>query len=336
MSDRAIRATNDEAFAAKVSAVSRGYFQDPYVRALGEATAPGLAQAPPTRQPMINRGTFARVTFVRRCVASFLAAAPPGGPAPQVVSFGAGFDTLPFLLVAAAPRSRPLRYVELDFQPLVRAKADAVAATPALAALFERAVRAADGGIAAAAADGSAYTVAPCDLRDTGRVREVLRGAGLDAAAPTVFISECVLVYMEPAASDALIRMAASEFTGLRAFVNYEPVEPGDAFGEQMVKNVAMRGSPLVGIHRYPTVEAQRRRFADAGWAHVDAMSMLDALTGLLDEAEVKRINRIEMLDELEEFRLMMEHYSFVWARAAPEGREQALAGLRLHGRPPG
>lgn len=310
-SDAAVRATNDEAFAAKVSAARAGYLADPYALALADAGA--LAAGAPARQPLINRGTFARVTFVRRRVARF-AAAQPRGAAVQVVSLGAGFDTLPFVLLGA--RARVRRYVELDFADVVAAKAAAVKGTPAVAAVFES-VRAQGAGLVAESAAGAEYSLAACDLRDLRTVREALDAAGVCRAAPTVFISECVLVYMEPAASDALLALGAQEFRGPRAWVNYEPVRPGDAFGEQMVANIAMRGSPLLGIAEYPSVAAQRTRFEDTGFETVEALTMLEAMAEVLDDDERARLDRLERLDEFEEFRMMMEHYCVVWAQAA-------------------
>jgi hypothetical protein len=138
------------------------------------------------------------------------------------------------------------------------------------------------------------------------------------------------LVYMLPTASDALIRMAHDEFTGVRAFVNYEPIMPHDPFGKQMVLNISMRGSPLLGIDMYRTVEEQKSRFLEAGWADVTSVSMLHAFAAFLNADDVKRINGIEMLDEVEEWKLMMTHYCFVWAISAPLEHENMLELLSL------
>lgn len=308
-SDAAVRATNDEAFAAKVSATRAGYLRDPYALALADAGA--LAGAPATRQPLINRGTFARVTFVRRRVARFVAAQRSAGV--QVVSLGAGFDTLPFVLMGADGGVR--RYVELDFVDVVAAKATAVKGTPAVAAVFDS-VRTEGAGLVADGLGGAQYCLAACDLRDMGAVRAALDDAGVSREAPTVFISECVLVYMEPAASDALLAMGAHDFSGPRAWVNYEPVRPGDPFGEQMVANIALRGSPLLGIAKYPSVDAQRARFETIGFESVEALTMLEAMAEVLNDGERERLDRLERLDEFEEFRMMMEHYCVVWAQA--------------------
>lgn len=67
--DRAIRSTNDEATVGKYSAVSRGYYRDPFVDAF-------LAHEPQHfHGPLMNRGHFARVRAIqaRRLVAAVLA-----------------------------------------------------------------------------------------------------------------------------------------------------------------------------------------------------------------------------------------------------------------------
>jgi tRNA wybutosine-synthesizing protein 4 len=329
-SDSAVQATNDEAVVAKLSAVRRGYFKDPYILALCDALSSPISSKAPPRQPMINRGTYARVSFVRGMVTRFLAALRLRGPV-QVVSFGAGFDTLPFTLIADNQQNGLTKYVELDFSAVIRGKVDAMASSPLIASLFETMVRSADGGVQAQAKSGGAtYVASECDLRDPQRVLQVIKAAGIDSTRSTVFITECVLVYMLPAASDALIRMAHDEFSGVRAFVNYEPIMPHDPFGKQMVLNISMRGSPLLGIDKYRTVELQKSRFLDAGWSDVTSVSMLHAFTAFLNSDDVKRINSIEMLDEVEEWKLMMTHYCFVWAISAPRGQEYILEALSL------
>jgi tRNA wybutosine-synthesizing protein 4 len=326
-SDSAVQATNDEALVAKLSAVQRGYFKDPYISALCDALSSPMSRSFPARQPMINRGTYARVSLIRLAVGKFLSAMQSQGPV-QIVSLGAGHDTLPFNILSECADAR-LRYIELDFAEVIRGKVDGIASSPKIASLFKQMTRVGD-GVRATTKNGAIYVASPCDLRNLEEVRDVLQLAGIDFSTSTVFIAECVLVYMRPTASDDLIRMASTQFSGVRAFANYEPIMPNDPFGRQMVLNISMRGSPLLGITKYPTTKDQRQRFIDASWSDVDALSMLDAFGSVLDAEDVKRINRIEMLDEVEEWRLMMSHYCVVWARSAPKSQVHLLEKIRL------
>ena len=50
-----VRATADDAVTAKIAASAQGYFDDPF-----SARFWGLNAQPPKRQPIINRGTWAR------------------------------------------------------------------------------------------------------------------------------------------------------------------------------------------------------------------------------------------------------------------------------------
>lgn len=42
------------------------------------------------------------------------------------------------------------------------------------------------------------YCLLPVDLRDLEQLKAALQEAGLDPAAPTYVLSECVLVYLQP------------------------------------------------------------------------------------------------------------------------------------------
>ena len=67
------------------------------------------------------------------------------------------------------------------------------------------------------------YVLLAGDLRDMSLVGERLLSVGLDKSLPTMFLTECVLVYMEPEKSRKVIEWAGSNFT-TSLFLNYEPV----------------------------------------------------------------------------------------------------------------
>lgn len=52
------------------------------------------------------------------------------------------------------------------------------------------------------------YKIVTADLRDTAALEEALSSAGANFSAPTIFLVECVLVYMEPAESAALLQVS--------------------------------------------------------------------------------------------------------------------------------
>lgn len=319
--DNAVRATNDDAFASKVAAASRGYFFDPFLSpfldcGVRSPIAHGTTHII-TRPPLINRGTFTRVSIFHRLVSTFLRAAPPGPV--QVISFGAGYDTLPFHLLDGHTLP-PMRYVEVDFAQVIQSKAEVVSTSSVFRRLFSHIERGSGAQLTATAmgksgAKASVYALRACDLRKVSDLRDVLTSAGVDFAVPTLFLAEIVLIYMSPAHSDSVIKFAVSQFSGSICFINYEHCTPDDAFGRQMTKNIAARGSPLLGISTYPTIRSQIDRFKAQGWLHVDAVSMLDAFDRFISRSQVAQLQRVEPLDEVEEWRLIMTHYFLLVAK---------------------
>lgn len=119
------------------------------------------------------------------------------------------------------------------------------------------------------------YCLLPADLRSLPALEAALAAAAFDCSAPTFVLSECVLVYMEPGESSALVRWLASHLP-TAALAVYEQIRPGDAFGRQMMLNLASRGCPLRGISGTPSLEAHARRLRDCGWQRAEARSMDD------------------------------------------------------------
>ena len=68
-----------------------------------------------------------------------------------------------------------------------------------------------------------AYCLLPGDLRDTAACQAALEGDGFNLARPTYILAECVLVYMEPEDSAAVVRWLG-HWLATAAFVVYEQV----------------------------------------------------------------------------------------------------------------
>lgn len=67
------------------------------------------------------------------------------------------------------------------------------------------------------------YCLLPTDLRQTAALEAALKLAKLQLDVPTYIIAECVLVYMRPDESNAVVRWLA-EHLQQAAFVLYEQV----------------------------------------------------------------------------------------------------------------
>jgi len=138
----------------------------------------------------------------------------------------------------------------------------------------------------------------------------------------TLFISECVLVYMRKEAADDIIKWSATFPRSI--FILYEMILPHDRFGQTMIENLEARGSPLLTVKDYPTLESQKQRFEALGYSEVESVNMLKVHT-YLDPKENARIQQIEALDELEEWQLIQSHYCFICAK-----RDQSKEGTLL------
>ena len=153
------------------------------------------------------------------------------------------------------------------------------------------------------------YKLLHGDLRASASVEEKLRGATLKQA-PTLIISECVFVYIEAELVDELMERVVELFDNCAAIV-YDIIGPNDAFGKTMLTNLAMRGIQLKGIFKYPLVNDQKSRYGK--WMErVQAFHMLDIYRKCVDKDEKRRIESLEIMDEFEEWDLLMKHYIIV------------------------
>lgn len=123
---------------------------------------------------------------------------------------------------------------------------------------------------------------------------------------PTIFLAECVLVYMEASNCFNLLRALSERFPNA-AFINYEQVNLNDRFGDVMLTNLRARGCTLAGVESCQSLDTQINRFLECGWS-AKAWDMIQVYNSL-PSAERQRIERIEMLDERELLDQLFQHY---------------------------
>ncbi|KFO32988.1 tRNA wybutosine-synthesizing protein 4 [Fukomys damarensis] len=299
-----VRSTNECSALSKSSLASRGYVHDAFTSLL----VPGAAR----RAPLIHRGYYVRSRAVEHCVHAFLrlTSAVPGPPRAQVLSLGAGSDSLYFRLKAAGLLAGAGVW-EVDFPDVARRKMERIRETPELCKLigpFQS-----GGPESPLCLESLDYRILGLDLRQLGRLDEALDSAGLDAATPTLLLAEAVLTYLQSSSASALIAWAAQRFSSA-LFVIYEQMKPQDAFGQVMLQHFQQLNSPLHGLHLFPDVEAQRRRFLQAGWTACSAMDMNEFYHCFLPAEERQRMEHLEPFDEFEEWHLKCSHYFILTA----------------------
>ncbi|CAL1711391.1 unnamed protein product [Somion occarium] len=226
-------------------------------------------------------------------------------------------------------------YVEIDFPEITTKKAMSIRKNKDLSLLLGRPedVKLAHGGTALHA---PAYHLIPLDLRlppgqALGNALNSDAGAGLlSPNLPTLLLFECVLVYMRPAESEALIQWFVDYFSAgddgavLGAIV-YEMFGLNDPFGKVMLNNLRARNVDLPGAESYPTFDSLLQRFLRHGFDASHALTLREIRRTYISHQELERISQLEMLDEIEELELVLQHYAITWGVKLYERNGQSL-----------
>jgi hypothetical protein len=87
-------------------------------------------------------------------------------------------------------------------------------------------------------------------------------------------------------------------------------VHPHDAFGVVMLRNLTEARFHIPGFLEYPSLDAQIRRFKTvSGWDYASACTMNEAHDIILSDIDREKANKLERLDEIEEWVMLMNHY---------------------------
>lgn len=292
-------------------------------------------------------GTYVRTTAIDELVNRFLDedGESQNATKKQIISLGAGSDTRAFRIFSKNPSSR-LVYHELDFSVNTLAKIKAIRSST----LLQRALQVDKDALPAVGNENNLagdsmhlpnYHIHPIDLRALAAkagtssttttdsqpstedpsasetVEKKIDLPGIDPTLPTLLISECCLIYLSPTSADAVIDYFAQTLfpasTPLGLII-YEPIRPDDPFGKTMVSNLAARGIQLQTLHKYASLPAQRQRFVDHGLRTGQGAVDIDFIWNYwISVAEKERVAALEMMDEIEEWRLLAQHYCVAW-----------------------
>lgn len=308
--DTAVQGTNDSSVVSKVSAAAQGYFQDEFLQHFVCKVA--------RRAPLINRGYYVRWRAVDHCVRRFLHITE-NCPKRQILSLGAGFDSLYFRLHADGALDRAAVF-EVDFPDVAQRKTALINSNITLRGMLDTDLLSPAGPVHVLSGQ---YRLLGVDVREESQVEETLGAAGLDWAAPTLILSEVVLTYMETKWSDFLIRWAA-KLLPQSLFVMYEQIHPHDPFGRIMQDHFLKLNSTLYALRQYPDTATQRHRFLSKGWEHCVCLDMNEFHLGLISAEEWSRVEALEPFDEYEEWHEKCSHY-FILTASRGSLMEQAL-----------
>lgn len=317
--------TDNDAAVSRLSAVDLGYLDDPYARYFVRA-ADG---PPPRRLPIINRGelslspatqqlanpgvvgTYTRTIAIDSIVDAFLSYGNNDSKdTRQIISLGAGTDTRAVRLFSQ-PRNNNLIYHEIDFEQTSNAKFRTVQGVPPLAKILTDLARDDSGSWSSSPAPGSEYHCHGFDLRGLSEPASKTI-PGLRPDVPTLLISECCLCYMGQSEASRILSFFTSQIPTIGTVI-YEPIRPNDAFGKVMTSNLAARQISMPTLQQYPEPEDQQERLRTAGFSTVRAMTIEDIWDQWVGTEEKERLDRLEGLDEVEEWKLLAAHYIVAW-----------------------
>lgn len=293
--DDGVMATNDDASHCKRFAVHLGYWKDSYIQ--------HFAKLGERKTPEINRGYYARVKGMEKILIQFLQLTKRQC---QVINLGAGFDTRFWQLKEAG--LSPKVFFEVDFGAVTSRKCMAIRRRKPLQTFFDGQ----DVQFGPEELHAKDYHLIAGDIRNVTELDQKFTSCGLDRSLPTILITECVLIYLNPKEAELVIKWAATSFKNA-VFLNYEQVNMGDTFGQVMIKNLKSRHCDLQGALACPTLDSQIGRFKRLSWPNANALNMSTVYQHLPYE-DRERIERIEMLDEVNLFYQLSSHYCISWA----------------------
>jgi len=292
MADPAVSSTNDDASTAKRSATLKGYWSDNHIQYF-------VKSSQERKPPEINRGYYIRYKCVRELIEKFIAKTNQNC---QIVSIGAGFDTLYWNLNEKDNLPKHGLY-EIDLQSVVEKKCFFVSTRPPLCTCLKGNVKINKNEI-----DSELYHLISCDITDVKTLDEKLCSAGIKKDIPTLFIAECVFVYIPFENVRKVLEYMAKEFRTVM-LVDYDPINLNDKFGEVMKEHLRGRQCSLYGVQ---TDLASKKNFYNM-FATVNGELMMD-LYNALPGVERTRMERLEFLDEVDLLYDLLKHYALTWS----------------------
>uniref|UniRef100_M4C3X1 [phosphatase 2A protein]-leucine-carboxy methyltransferase n=2 Tax=Hyaloperonospora arabidopsidis (strain Emoy2) TaxID=559515 RepID=M4C3X1_HYAAE len=308
-----------------------GYFQDPFLRF--------FVDKPTRRIPLIHRGYYLRHVALDRCVELFLS---QYSTAPQVniVSLGAGFDTLFFRLLQKQRFAGNIAFTEVDCDAIATTKSKLLKDPDVFAGLLKDTTNL---SVVAPRADekvawrcqmqSASYSIIACDLGDLEKLDAMLDAAGVERSMPTLILAECVVSYLAPEKGTELLRYLGKAFFTC-SIALYDPIglhtidiservtsastklERGSsAFSSTLQRYFAAKGCTLRGARGYQTAaEHCRRLLARGHWKNCRILDMNGVFAACTTVEEKRRLALLEPFDEYADWMLCNAHYAIYLA----------------------
>ena len=306
-----IMGTAKDAMDAKVSACQYGYYTDPFL----PTTTVGNSI-----QPLIRKGTFARVACIDRVVSSFLSSGETNKK--QIVILGSGMDTT-YLRTQAGllpTSSNTTTWYEVDMEPMIQSKYQFLSQMNTIdITMIHPSSSSSCNGYSIQFHNNNykkqdGYYLIPFDLQTDCMDLLTKKMVDFQCHIPTLFVMECVQMYLSESSSQQLLT-CISKVCKEPIVVLYDPILQHDAFGQVMKQHLQQRFTMSdMSVYHTTTLQKQIQKMQSCGLPFLLGTHMMNAYTSILTNQQRRHSNSCEMLDEMEEFTLLMQHYCILLA----------------------
>lgn len=340
--DKVLRSTDLDALSCRFYANNKAYFQprDEYIDSLIESYqkhlqfCQGYSNLSSGRMlrsvfnkqklPIINRGSYLRTKLIDVVIEEFINQYDSS----QIISLGGGSDTRAFRIFEKFGQKK-VNYIEIDFEESAKIKKLAILNDQNLLKLINHEFEPVeitekqqfikvDSQLHTAN-----YHLIDFDLRQLNSTLSQTTFNCISTTTPTIILSECVLCYLSPEENKDIIKYWCNMFANsglVLSFLIYEPMSLDDAFGRTMAINLSSRGIDLQNFNELSNLQKREQFLKNLPLNRIrltDIREINDVGSSRwFDQSEFQRINRLELIDEIEELNLLFEHYCLMYAES--------------------
>lgn len=141
-----------------------------------------------------------------------------------------------------------------------------------------------------------------------------------------IIIIIIIIIYTEQESRDILSSISSEMKQPFIAL--FDPIIQHDTFGKVMTQNLTKAKiitNPTMSLLNTRTLQNQIDKLYNSGFDIVTGCDFLTCFDAILSSDDRRRANMIEMLDEIEEWVLIMRHYCFVVAGSCNTQQKQKL-----------
>ena len=286
----AIQSTCYDAYNTKKFCVFKNYYKDNFIFEFDKS------KEIKKFLPLINRGTYCRYFIINNPIYGILDIINNDEDV-NIIVLGSGYETLFFNLVEKGYKK--IKFYEFDFKEVLTKKSQHIKNSNKIQSMLNN-IKNID----------SEYNLISGDITDIQKLTNEINKIKKNNL--TILIGECLFTYIENSMTAKIIKLFYDYFENL-VLLQYDLINSDDLFGSEMIKNLSYRNINLIGLKTCKDLQAQKTRNLECGFKEKDIHfhDMLYVYNKLLSDQERARINSLEMMDEFEEFNLLLSHACF-------------------------